>query len=438
MIRKPIETIVLFVCMMAVSSFACLEMGANFWNVAWQPVTDYVSGTTSNYQWGNWSPTFISQIQSYSCLRFMDWNVANRYQDGRGGGNWKPTWAGRTKKSTICTQCIWSDSAIAFEWQIDMINRVPGCTYWINVPRRADSLYIDSLARLTHSLLNPGHKLILEYANETWWEPASWAFLDSVGNSLKFKNTGAGPIVNGISGIPSYLGDVYESAKMWRIFRKAWKQEGGDPSYCQGVLTGPACYGGGYFPAWDIKYDMGALLSDTVNPSHEKCEFFAIAPYFECSNPLRDELPEGCIRDHYIEAQKWGVQLITYEEGPSGSCDSVHMTQHFAMLEKYCTLYCQYTHSGGQWGATNNGYFQAIAGWAKNHNKCGSTMTKEPYQGAMPNVSSKRPALSLANTAGDIFGLDGRRIDRSSIPASKSKCFIVALPGSGYSILMNM
>jgi hypothetical protein len=419
---------------MSVSSRACLQIGTNFWNLAWGwGAEHYVTGGV----WGNWDTTFIRQIQIYKCLRFMDWNFVNNSNHY--------TWATRIQKSQGCTQCTDMHKPIAFEWQIDLVNRVPGCAYWLNIMLYTDSTFNVNLGKLVRTQLNQGHKVFLEFGNETWWEGDNWRVTDSTAHTLGFPDNGAGPVVNGKSGIASYLGDAYLSSKVWHWFRLGWESAGGTRDQLVFVLTGPPDYGGGYYPADEAKYMLGALSNDRVNPTHEKCDAFAIAPYFTCNQPTALESVVGGMKDHYAVCQLYGIDLVTYEGGPGGvACDTVNMTAYLTMLSKYFTLYNQYTHTGmgwtstgyvPGWGAAEAGYYPALASWSNTHN-CG-TATKEPYHIAKQDVSSQRAIFSLANISG-VYGIDGRKIEPQSGKVVKSGCFIVASPGSGYNIQLNM
>ena len=103
----------LVACMFQLAE-ACLQMGANFWNLNWQGDQAFIQGG----QWGSWNPTFISQIRIYSSLRFMDWNAVNMTAAS--------SWANRAQKSVGCSQCNNQNTPIAYEWQIDVVNNVRG------------------------------------------------------------------------------------------------------------------------------------------------------------------------------------------------------------------------------------------------------------------------------------------------------------------------
>jgi hypothetical protein len=414
MFRKFSMTAIIVICVTACSYSACLEMGANFWNLGWGWGADkYCTGGV----WGNWSTTFINQIQIYKVLRFMDWNAVNETQAG--------SWASRTPKSAGCTECSVDHTPIAYEWQIDVVNKVPGCGYWINVPCKADSTYVTSLAVLVHSLLSPGRKVYLEYANETWWEPASFAYVQSVGTSLNL------PSINGTSFTPEYLGHTYCAVQMWHWFRKSWKAAGGDSTLVNRVLAGWQSSTAGV----EAHYMLEAMLNTKVNPYGEKCDYFAIAPYFDCANPTGTQTQ---VLQHYKWTLQYGANLCCYEGGPSGICDTAHMTAYFTMLAKYMNgPYNQYCHSGGQWGAVENGYYQALANWSKTQ-PCNPTMIQEQYRVVAPANAVSQTVFSRISSKTGLYGIDGRRMELQSAKAGKPGCYVSASPKSGYNLILNM
>jgi|GEM_PF-5561574 hypothetical protein len=385
---------------------ACLQMGANFWNLNWQGSQAFIQGG----QWGNWNATFINQIRIYSSLRFMDWNAVNVTA--------ATSWANRVQKSAGCSQCNNQDSPIAYEWQIDVVNHVPGCGYWLNVPCKADSNYVDSLAVLVHSLLGPGRKVYLEYANETWWEPASVSYVTNAGAALGKSFA----VINGVWGDAKFLGHCYLAAQMWTWFRGAWREAGGDTNLCIRVLAGQAGYGGGE----ECHFMLEAIANAKVNPSGQKCDLFAIAPYFD-GDPAS---AESMVNSRYTWCKAKGVSLCCYEGGPDGNpSDSTTMTKYFSMLDKYINgPYNQYTHSGGQWGAVENGYYKALADWAATHS-CNPAYAaiKAPHRAEKPSAPALRTLLAGCDIR--IYNLNGKKI--SALSARRTAgCCIAVTPGS--------
>lgn len=334
---------------------AKLEIAANFWNLGWQGTKSYCSGT-----WGNWNAEFVSQIQIYRCLRFMDWNMVNNNEAGQ--------WAKRVKKEDGCTQASDPYRPIAYEWMIDVVNLVPGCAFWVTVPARANEEYVTNLAILTHQLLGPGRKVYLEYANETWWEPASCPVVAAAGRSipgitLNGNIARVGPN-NSVWIDKVYLGHAYLAVQMWSWFRKAWVADGGDSALLVNVLAGLVGFGDGE----EAHGMLEALKDKRVNSYGLSCDAFAVAPYWRGGNPVHNEKQ---LADHYKWTQQYGCSLVLYEGGPGEDqvkATPAQMTQFLTMADKYVDgPYCHYCHSGGSWGAVENGYYPAFVDWSEAH-----------------------------------------------------------------------
>jgi hypothetical protein len=104
----------------------------------------------------NFSAQFLEHISRFQCLRFMDWRHTNANSDS--------LWTNR-KLITSPTQT--GSSGIAWEYCIELANTA-NKDMWINVPHKADSLYIAGLAQLIDSTLNPNLNVYIEHSNEVW------------------------------------------------------------------------------------------------------------------------------------------------------------------------------------------------------------------------------------------------------------------------------
>jgi hypothetical protein len=113
-------------------------------------------GFENNYASQIFYPTFLTRLQNFSTLRFMDTMKTNN--------NPLTTWENRTTL-TYYTQS--KDVGIAPEYIIMISNRLHE-NAWINIPAKADDNYIRNLARMFNSQLDPNLKVYLEYSNELW------------------------------------------------------------------------------------------------------------------------------------------------------------------------------------------------------------------------------------------------------------------------------
>lgn len=378
-----------------------LTVAANFWNLGWQGIDSYCDG-----EWGNWKKSFVDEIQIYSCLRFMDWNMVNN--------NVATTWADRVKKSEGCTQLANAYRPIAYEWMIDVANLVPNCALWLNVPALADQNYVANLARLVHKELAPGRMVYLEYANETWWEPASNPVVNAVAAQIPNLQwdgdfTFFGPREDDIWIIKHFLGHAYLAAQMWGWFHEAWVADGGDQNLLVNVLAGQVNYGNGA----DARGMLEALEDPNVNPTGIKCDAFAVAPYWRGS-PVSNEQQ---LAEHKVYCDAKGVKLVLYEGGPGE--DMVHaspdqMTQFLEMANNYVDgPYCHYCHSGGSWGAVENGYYQAFVDWSQTHP---GTANRNKL---VPRVQCSSEVFTLTSgTNARMFSLGGRVVRDLNVPGS--------------------
>jgi hypothetical protein len=105
------------------------------------------------------------------------------------------------------------------------------------------------------------------------------------------------------------------------------------------------------------------------------------------------------------------------------------MTKYFSMLDKYINgPYNQYTHSGGQWGAVENGYYKALADWAATHS-CNPAYAaiKAPHRAEKPSAPALRTLLAGCDIR--IYNLNGKKI--SALSARRTAgCCIAVTPGS--------
>jgi hypothetical protein len=159
---------------------------------------------------------------------------------------------------------------------------------------------------------------------------------------------------------------------------------------------------------------------------------FANASYFSCGNAAGIQQD---MANHYKWCQAKGVGLCNYEGGPGGKCDSTNFTAFLTLINQYLDgPYDQYTNSGREWGAVENGYYCALAAWAKNHT-CHPTSIKT----TLPDYKM------TAQTSGTIHGIGTARLytpDGRSVGLTTAKkkhgCFIAIAPQSGSRVVVMM
>jgi hypothetical protein len=113
---------------------------------------DYVN----TYQNQTYTSEFIDFIQDFQVIRFMDFTRTNDSP--------VVSWNDRTPLNYY-TQA--KEEGAAWEYVIDIANLTQK-DIWINIPHKADDVYITQLATLLQNTLNPNIKIYLEYSNEIW------------------------------------------------------------------------------------------------------------------------------------------------------------------------------------------------------------------------------------------------------------------------------
>ncbi|MGO8972894.1 MAG: cellulose-binding protein [Steroidobacteraceae bacterium] len=102
------------------------------------------------------NPTFLSKIQNFHMLRFMDWLVTN--------GSTLSSWSNRP----LQTDAFWGTTkGVPIEVAVQVANAV-SADAWLNVPVMADDNYITQMATVAHSLLGSTQKVYVEFSNEVW------------------------------------------------------------------------------------------------------------------------------------------------------------------------------------------------------------------------------------------------------------------------------
>jgi hypothetical protein len=101
-------------------------------------------------------PFYLSRLQPFSVLRFMDWARVN----GSSASNWsdRPT-------DDYYTQA--TGKGVAIELMIDLCNEL-GADPWFSMPHRASDSYVREFARLVKSRLRPDLNVYIEWSNEVW------------------------------------------------------------------------------------------------------------------------------------------------------------------------------------------------------------------------------------------------------------------------------
>jgi hypothetical protein len=129
----------------------------------------YSADVVQRWQSGNiWRQDFLDYLigLKLKTIRFMD-------ALGATYANIESDWSDRTPENciSICNSNSWTGSGFGntMSWEMicDLCNRV-GSEPLLSLPVRLTDTYIQNMAALMHSRLNPGKKIWVEYGNEIW------------------------------------------------------------------------------------------------------------------------------------------------------------------------------------------------------------------------------------------------------------------------------
>jgi|GEM_PF-5729607 len=371
----------------AASAAGKMKMGTNFWFMAsWSGETPF----KSNVDWANaysrgddvWNPAFIAELAPYANLRFMDWGGTNNSK--------VQTWSQRrlpTDPVNADIGYIGPDTplrpGLAYEWMIDLGNRT-NKDIWICLPHMADDNYANQLAQLVKAKLKPSLKVYVEYSNETW-NGGFTQFQYTIDQGVAMNLPGSNQWYKG----GAY--SVYKSVRIWNEFAKVFGSEMSTRVVRVGAFSGN-------YDIFDQGYNS-IVNSSTYNPTGQKADMFAIAPYVGshldgASSTIQTQFRQDIdkvFNDRVVPAvniaKKYNVKLGCYEGGQHlltnanvWSGNQKIYDEYMYMFDKFASsfvLFDHYAHagswsSGGAWGAkaftgqseADAPKYRAIKAWA--------------------------------------------------------------------------
>jgi hypothetical protein len=258
----------------------------------------------AQYRNDPWHPDFISMIERFRCLRFMDWGATN----GANAVEWtdiKPAnWWNQSSSDYRATY-----SGVSPLWMVRLCNRIHA-DGWFCMPHQASDACMRQYATLLRDSLDPTLKVYVEFSNECWnWMFVQTGWCRDLSVSL------------GISQGPAE-GYAIRSAQMWAIFESVFA---GQTSRLVKVLSAQS--GAGDFATYMFPF----INNVTYNPTHTQPNVLAIAPYI-----WNDDLPIASLTQNqwfdsvmarvltekhnqiaaaHQAVRTLGLPLVTYEGG---------------------------------------------------------------------------------------------------------------------------
>lgn len=406
-----------------------MKLGTNFWNFGWgNGRADYFN---SGINWSTvsnpWRQQFLDDVSIYGVIRFMDQVPTNSSN--------VVNWSERTAKTA--NHYTTSNGAVAYEWQVDLCNRV-GADIWITVPHRtiesyesnASNNYWTQLASLLQSQLNSNLNIYLEYSNETWSGGSAFQQGDYAGNR------GVQMGFDQDHYTAKFYFHVYAAMRLHKVFLDAFA---GQTHRIKTVVSGQDG------SMWGTQQQMLALNNQTnsqgakpeLNPWNLTPTYYAIANYINTGDGAASNIRSAWSSELADAAQYYqqvvnaitpeGMELIAYEGGQHYTTNAHTFSQNpesydmylewLETVEDYFALTCHYTHvgtwaSGGSWGAkastdqsANNAHkYRALRDWV---NSSGARMWQGELDTELAEIVLPSQAVVYPNpVSGDRLVID--------------------------------
>ena len=113
----------------------------------------YGNGTTAEPMF---TPAFLQSLAPFSDIRFMNWENIN--------DSTLANWQDRVSPNAFLTD---GSGGVPYEDMIELCNETDK-DMWINIPALATPQFVQSLAQLISTELNPNLNVYVEYGNEDW------------------------------------------------------------------------------------------------------------------------------------------------------------------------------------------------------------------------------------------------------------------------------
>jgi len=223
-----------------------------------------------------------------------------------------------------------SNKGVAFEYMIQLANQV-NADPWISIPTAASDNFVEQLAKLIKKELKPSLKCYIEYSNETW--NTSFPGYDySEAKSKELNLTGTSPRVD--------AWQAYRAVEIFRIFNRVFGEpdlkDDRQQSRLIRILTSQTVWLDRSLRVMDWKMPGNGWPTEGI-PAYRYADAWAITTYLHLNDLSqleqatesqliqfqKNEIQRlfgtasnpGIIRKQLLEANKRGLQLVTYEGG---------------------------------------------------------------------------------------------------------------------------
>lgn len=328
---------------------------------------------TEEYETKTFTDDFVEFVDDFDNIRFMDWLRTNNSP--------MESWSERSLPDYY-TQT--TEKGVAWEYILELTALLEK-DIWINIPHRAEDAYIEELANLLNTEIDPDIDIYLEYSNELW-------------NSIFTQNQYAAQEALSLG----FTGEAWErtwkytakrSADVFHIFENVFENDQRLTKVIPSQAANP----------WLSGQLINFFNDAQYNPNSVEADALAIAPYFagavaneivaenlvseisveQVVDRMEDALPEAYswMQGNQTEADQNNLDLLVYEGGQHlvATGDNVNIDElttklmaanHHPDLQE---VYCQYL---DHWYEQHGGLFMHFSSHFS-YSKWGSWGIKE-------------------------------------------------------------
>lgn len=204
---------------------------------------------------------FLTGLEDFSCLRFMDWISTN--------GSTQVYWDDRILTSHYSQSTA---SGISFDYAIELCNELQ-VDAWVCIPHKASDNYIEELATLWKDGLDENLTIYLEYSNELW----NWMFSQTSWVSDNATDAVDDYITGDLAELEDYPEkDAYMMARTFRIWDEVF---GANSDRIVRVATGQQSWPG----------NTGRIMRHLFEDDGIGCDALAVTGYFGFSSDSHTE-----------------------------------------------------------------------------------------------------------------------------------------------------